>query len=213
MNLPAGKERLLKLFFQDPWTELHQREMARRAKVPVQNAHKYLGEFVEDGLLLRREVSNMTFFKPHWDSLYLLKFFEIFEVSRREEFFNRNKSIARLLTKATEILVQESQRNVQLVMLFGSVARETWSSNSDVDLLVLGATSGSSGPIADSFTKAKAAVQSVLELAPAYNSIGAAIIGFRERRSFYRETWGDRIVLYNESLFWQIVRKGIQPHG
>ena len=204
---------MLKGFFKDPWAEFHQRERARRAKVPAPNAHKHLKEFAEDGLLIRREVSKMSFFRPNWESAYLLKIFEIFEISKREEFFSRNKSIARLLAKATDVLVRESQEDVQLVMLFGSVARENWTSRSDIDLLVLGAGSGAGDPITKGFTKAKAAAQSVLELAPVYNQIEAAVIGFRERKAFYQETWGDRVVLYNEFLFWQIVKKGFLNHG
>ena len=125
MFLPAGKERLLKGFFKDPWGELHQRELARRAKVPAPNAHHYLGEFAEEGLLVCREVSKMSFFRPNWESARLLKIFEIFEVAKREEFFSHNKPIARLLMKATDTLVEESLGQIQLVMLFGSVARET----------------------------------------------------------------------------------------
>ena len=210
MYLPAGKERLLKVFFQDPWAELHQRELSRQAKVPIQNTHKYLNEFVEDGLLLRREVSNMTFFQPHWESAHLLKIFELFEVSQREGFLARNKSIARLLAQATEILVKKSKSHVQLVMLFGSVARGTWTPKSDIDLLVLASSPGST--INNALAEAKTAAQSVLELSPVFTTIEAATAGFRERRAFHQEVWGNRVVLYNEFLFWQIVKRGM-PHG
>ena len=211
MYLTQGKERLLKVFFRDPWTELHQRELGRQAKVPIQNTHKYLNEFVEDGLLVRREVSNMTFFQPHWESDSLLKIFEFFEVSQRKEFFKRNKSIARLLTQATETLIKESESHVQMVMLFGSVAREAWTSKSDIDLLVL--ASSPRGPINNAFAAAKTAVQSVLELSLIFTRVEDAVIGFRERRAFHQEVWGDRVVLYNEFLFWQIVKRGMTSHG
>ena len=211
MYLPAGKERLLKVFFQDPWAELHQRELARRAKVPVQNTHKYLGECVGNRMLLRREVSNMTFFRPNWESDYLLKIFELFEVSQREGFLARNKSIARILTKATDTFVRESATHVQLVMLFGSVARGTWTPKSDIDLLVLASMPG---PHIDrAFHKARTEAQSVLELSPVFITIDAAAVGFQKRRAFHQEVWGDRVVLYNEFLFWQIVKRGMTPHG
>ena len=211
MYLAPGKERLLKIFFRDPWVELHQRELARKAKVPVNNAHKYLGAFVADGLLLRREVANMALLRLNWESDYLLKLLELFEVSQRADFLARNKSIARLLTKATDTLVRESESHVQLVMLFGSVARETWTSKSDIDLLVLASSSGN--VITKAFTAAKTVAESVLELSPVFTTIDAAMIGFRERKAFHQEIWGDRIVLYNEFLFWQIVKRGMTPHG
>ena len=211
MYLSPGKERLLKIFFRDPWAELHQRELARKAKVPVNNAHKYLGAFVKDGLLLRREVANMALLRLNWESDYLLKLFELFELSHRQDFLARNKSVARLLTKAADILVGESASHVQLVMLFGSVARSTWTPKSDIDLLVLASNPGD--PITKAFHKAKTATQSVLELSPVFTSIEAAVIGFRERKAFHQEVWGDRVVLYNEFLFWQIVRRGFMPQG
>jgi len=211
MYLSPGKERLLKIFFRDPWAELHQRELARKAKVPVNNAHAYLGQFVEDGLLLRREVANMALLRLNWESDYLLKLLELFEVFQRVDFLARNKSIARLLTKATDTLVRESESHVQLVMLFGSVARGTWTPKSDIDLLVLASTPGD--PITKAFHKARTEAQSVLELSPVFTSVEAAVIGFRERKAFHQEVWGDRVVLYNEFLFWQIVKRGMTPHG
>src|SRR3989338_3342686 len=211
MYLSPGKERLLKIFFRDPWAELHQRELARKAKVPVNNAHKYLGEFVADGLLLRREVANMALLRLNWESDYLLKLLELFEVSQRADFLARNKSIARILTKATAALVEESHSHIQLVMLFGSVARETWTPRSDIDLLVLASSSGN--VITNAFSKAKIKAESVLELSPVFTQIDDAVIGFRERKAFHQEVWGDRVVLYNEFLFWQIVKRGMTPHG
>ena len=211
MYLSPGKERLLKIFFRNPWAELHQRELARKAKVPVNNAHKYLGAFVGDGLLLRREVANMALLRLNWESDYLLKLFELFELSHRRNFLARNKSIARILTKATATLVGASHSHVQLVMLFGSVARETWTPRSDIDLLILASSSGN--VITNAFLKAKVEAESVLELSPVFTHIDDAVIGFRERRAFHEEVWGDRVVLYNEFLFWQIVRRGFLPHG
>ena len=211
MYLSPGKERLLKIFFRDPWAELHQRELARKAKVPVNNAHKYLGAFVEDGLLLRREVANMVLLRLNWESDYLLKLFELFELSHRQDFLARNKSIARILMKATATLVGASRSHVQLVMLFGSVARETWTPRSDIDLLILASSSGN--VITNAFSQAKVEAESVLELSPVFTHIDDAIIGFRERRAFHEEIWGDRVVLYNEFLFWRIVRRGFMPQG
>ena len=211
MYLSPGKERLLNIFFLDPWAELHQRELARKAKVPVNNAHQYLSAFVGDGLLIRREVANIALLRLNWESDYLLKLFEMFEVSHRQDFLARHKSIARLLMKATDTLVRESESHVQLVMLFGSVARGTWTPKSDVDLLVLASNPGD--PITKAFHTARTEAQSVLELSPVFTQIDDAVIGFRERKAFHQEVWGDRVVLYNEFLFWQIVKRGMTPHG
>ena len=32
--------------------------------------------------------------------------------------------------------------------------------------------------------------------------------GFKRKTEFYDELWKDRVVLYNEFLFWQLIREG-----
>ena len=62
MSLSTTKERILKLFFDNPGLLIHQREISRRANVFPHNVNKYLKEFVQDGLLIRSEISQLTLF-------------------------------------------------------------------------------------------------------------------------------------------------------
>ncbi len=210
MDLPAGKQRLLKPFFTDPWAELHQRELARRGQVAIDSAHRYLGECVEARWLLRRDVSNMTFFRPNWESEELLKIFEWFELVRRREFLSRHPSLAQLFVLVTDLLVRQSEGQVQLVMLHGAVNRKTWEPKDEAQLLLL--ASAHSKPINQAIARAKTVARSALRLSTELATIEVATTGMRERRAFHQETWGDRVVLYNEFLFWQLVRRGLAPH-
>ena len=208
MHLPPSKERLLRSFFQDPWAELHQRELARRAQLSVQNAHLYLGQGVEAGWLLRREVSNMTFFRPNWESEELLKIFEWFELIQRREFLERHPSVTRLFVLVTDMLVRQSEGQIQLVMLHGAVNRKTWDLKAEAELLLLAPSH--SDLINRAIARAKTVARSTLRLSTELATIEVATIGFRQRRAFHQETWGDRVVLYNEFLFWQVVRRAFR---
>ena len=97
MLIPLQRKKILEIFMSDPAREIHLREISRLSKVSLNNVNDTMRQFVKDGLFKRREISNMSLFKPNLDSEDLLKLFEYLELKRKKEFYNKNKSIARLL--------------------------------------------------------------------------------------------------------------------
>jgi len=83
MSLPLSKWDLLHVFFRRPWEELHLRALARQAHVALPTAHKHLAACVQEELLLRRRVAQLTLFRPQWASDELLHCFEGFEINQR----------------------------------------------------------------------------------------------------------------------------------
>lgn len=211
MLLPKGKEKILNLFFNDPYGEIHQREISRIAKVPLDNVNKYLRSFVGQGILVRRVVSNMTLFKANLEKPELLKIFEFFEIERRTHFYNKNRRVSRLLREYADNLISLSKGEIQMVVLFGSVARGEWTMKSDVDILTLSLTRG--GKISQVLDKAKIDVTPLLEIAAINTTRDKFIEGFRKKLDFYGNLWQDRIILYNEFMFWQLVKEGARLSG
>ena len=205
MLIPAQREKMLKIFMSDPGKEAHLREISRLSKVSLNNVNNTLRQFAKNGLFKRRDVSNMSFFKPNLENEDLLKLFECLELKRKKEFYNKNKNIARLLEKYTDNIIALSKRQVQLVVLFGSVARGKWDKNSDIDILAV--SSNKDGNIINTLNEAKIDVSPLLEIRPIATTIEKFSQGIRKRNEFYDELWNDRIVLYNESLFWQLARE------
>jgi len=211
MYLSPGKERILQLYFQDPRLEIHLLEISRRTKLVPDNVQKFTRAFVEAHLLIRRKVGSMTFFTAQLDNPELMKIFEGFELKRREAFFQKHKAIARLLGELTERLLEVSQREIQLVALFGSVARGAWKRGSDIDLLTV--TPRDTKATARWFDAVRRHVEPLLDLAPVNTTIAQFTEGLRKRSAFYDELWRDRVVLYNEFLFWQLALEALKGHG
>jgi Nucleotidyltransferase domain. len=86
------------------------------------------------------------------------------------------------------------------------VARGEWIKGSDIDILAV--SSNKDNDVINILNKAKIDVSPLLEIRPISTTIEKFAKGIREKTEFYHELWGDRIVLYNESLFWQLVREG-----
>lgn len=206
MLIPVRRRKILEVFLKDPFKEIHLREIARLSKVSLNNVDNSLRLFVKDDMFKRREVSNMVFFKPNLENETLLKIFEYLELERKKEFYDKNKKIARLLQKYTQDIVELSNKKIQLVILFGSVARGEWAKDSDIDILTV--ISGKDTDAIAALNKAKIDVSSLLEIKPISTTTGKFVEGFRKRTEFYGELWKDRVVLYNEFLFWQLIKEG-----
>lgn len=207
MLITKTREKLLNVFFKDPEIEVHLREIARQAKVAPHNANKYLKEFITEGLLQRRNAGNMTFYKVNPQNDYLFNVFEMFEISRRTNFFNHNKKIARLLSEYSENLIRLSGREIQMVILFGSVSRGEWTKRSDIDVLTVTAFKTDRKNIIQVHEKAKDTAATLLNISAVNVSLNKFTEGIRNKLEFYEELWRDRIILYNEFLFWQLIKK------
>ena len=206
MLIPIRRKKMLEVFLKAPFKEIHLREIARLSKVSLTNADSSLKLFVKDNMFERRDVSNMAFFKPNLENESLLKIFEFLELEKKKEFYNKNKKITRLLQKYTQDIIGLSNKKIQLVILFGSVARGEWTKGSDIDILVV--VSEKDKDVTAALNKAKIEVSPLLEIRPISTTVDKFIEGFGKKTEFYEELWRDRIVLYNEFLFWQLIKEG-----
>ena len=206
MLIPMRRKKILEVFMKNPFKEIHLREIARLSKVSLTNVDNSLKLFVKDDMFKRRNVSNMTFLKPNLESEDILKIFEFLELEKRKGFYNKNKKIARLLQKYTQDIIDLSKKKIQLVILFGSVARSEWAKGSDIDILAV--VSEKDRDVSMVLNKAKIDVSPLLEIRPISTTVDKFVEGFSKKTEFYNELWKDRIVLYNEFLFWQLIKEG-----
>ena len=207
MFISQTREKILKLFFDNPELLIHQRGIARQANVAPHNANKYLKEFVKDGLLIRSEISNLTLFKINPKNDVLFKVFEFFEIKRKNRFFTQHKKITRLFSEYNENLKRLSSREIQMVILFGSVARGKWTKGSDIDVLTVTTGTVEKRKIIQIQEEAAQEIDHILEISPVHITIGKFIEGMQNKLAFFEELWRDRIVLYNEFLFWQLIKE------
>jgi predicted nucleotidyltransferase len=206
MFIPAGRKKILEVFLKDPFKEIHLRELSRLSKSSLANVDSSMRLFVKNDMFKRNEMSHSTFFKPNLENEETVKVFELLELDRRKAFYAKNKNIARLLKKYTDSIIELSNKRIQLVMLFGSVARGEWTKGSDIDILAV--VSDKENDIIDILNKAKTEVSPLLEIRPITTTTKKFIDGYKAKTEFYDNLWKDRVVLYNEFLFWQLIREG-----
>ena len=206
MLIPAGRKKILEVFLKDPFKEIHLRELSRLSKSSLANVDNSMRLFVKNDMFKRNEMSHSTFFKPNLENDDTIKIFELLELERRKTFYAKNKNIARLIKKYTDSIIELSNKRIQLVVLFGSVARSQWTKESDIDILAV--VPDKESDIIDILNKAKTDVSPLLEIRPISTTTKKFIDGYKAKTEFYDHLWTDRIVLYNEFLFWQLIKEG-----
>lgn len=205
MLIPAGRKKILEVFMKNPFQEVHLREIARLSRSSLSNVDNSMRLFVKNDMFKKHEMSHSTSFKPNLENDEIIKVFEFLELERRKEFYLKNKNIARLIKKYTETIVELSNKRIQLVILFGSVARGEWTKKSDIDMLAV--VADKENDIIDILNKAKIDASPLLEIRPVSTTVKKFAEGFKMKAEFYDNLWKDRIILYNEFLFWQLVKE------
>jgi predicted nucleotidyltransferase len=92
------------------------------------------------------------------------------------------------------------------MVLFGSVARGEWNNKSDIDILSV--VPEKEDEITSLMNKAAADIGPLLHISPITTTVEKFREGFKGGKEFYENLWKDRIVLYNEFLFWQLIKEG-----
>ena len=117
--------KVLTFFLENPRSETHLREIARRLKMSPSTVLRNINLLEKEGLIARREERNATFFKPVMSNEFkALKV--VYTLSRLEE-----AGIVQLISKKS--------RGLSSILLYGSAAKGEDDSKSDYDFLVIAA--------------------------------------------------------------------------
>ncbi|MCF7860355.1 nucleotidyltransferase domain-containing protein [Patescibacteria group bacterium] len=122
--LKNGGGEILKLFFKDQDKEYYFREIAKKINRKPSYCQKYLDNLVEENILLDTRRGNMRFFR----------------LNKKYPLYEEIKSIVSktigLENELKELI--DKLDNVECAFVFGSIAKKTENSNSDVDLMLIG---------------------------------------------------------------------------
>ena len=162
---------------------------------------------MQRGLLLKSESPQFLLYRLNPKNAYLFKIFELFELMKKEDFYTDNTMLARRLLKYTQILRRLSDEDIRAIILFGPAARGEWTEGSEVDILTVTSTKVAPKKMSQIHEEAAHGVRHMLNISSVSIAMDEVIQGFRKKRDFFPDLWRDRIVLYNEFLFWEMIRE------
>ena len=127
--LKSGYGKIMHLFYKDKAVRLHLREIARRTKLHEPSVTRFLNNLKKEQILQSEKDGNLKKYSIKQSKrAYLI--FEVFDIERFEKLPSiRKNAIKTYLDKLPEQPV--------FAVLFGSTAKETYTENSDIDILII----------------------------------------------------------------------------
>lgn len=205
LRLTNAREKVLKVFLENPKEEVHLREVVRRTDLSPYTVHTYLKEFLNNDLLAVKERGRMKFFRINLENKQILKIFEMFEVDKTIAFKKKYATIARIMNEFTKRLFDNLGENLSIIILFGSAARGEMKKSSDIDVLIVVKDKVKAEKVIKKISKEVYSYGN--EIIPVLMSIGEFRNGMRAQRDFFKTLWEDRLILFGESIFWDEVLK------
>jgi len=192
----------------DRW--VYTRELAQLAKVSTSTASIECRKLAKKGMLLSKSEGREKSYKINLSNEPARKLYELFEVERREEFYNKYRRLAWSLQDLAK-RVFEHLPQIQTVVLFGSAARGQLTKTSDVDLLVVVPTSEQ-----EAFNALMRSVDSLaavvrgrygFPLSPVTMTVQDFEVAFREKKRIAQDVLNEGIVLFGEERYYQLLAK------
>jgi len=122
---PGYRREVLGLLLLHPEIRYHVREIARLTNTTAGSLHRELSKLATAQVLIREESGNQVYYRANTDFL-------IFE--ELASILRKTSGIADVLAKALSSVSEK----IEVAFIFGSVARGTETSGSDIDVLIIG---------------------------------------------------------------------------
>jgi predicted nucleotidyltransferase len=122
--LDNGKGELLNFFFKNPDGAYYFREIAKNLNKEPAHYQRHLDKLVDDGILEDERKGNLRFFK----------------LNKNHPLYEELKSIVSKtlgIEHGLKHMISEIE-NIDAALIFGSIAKNNESANSDIDLMIIG---------------------------------------------------------------------------
>lgn len=127
--LKPGIKKILNVFYKSKNKRIHIRELSRVTNMYGQSIMRYLKELEKEKILSSEKQGNLKQYKLNNNKLVYLTL-AFFDTERFEKLPNiRKNAIANYIKKLPEVPA--------FIIIFGSTAKETYTKDSDIDLLVI----------------------------------------------------------------------------
>ena len=125
MIFNTTSNKIIQYFFDNPYKEIHLRELSRKTNTSTFATKKIIDELVEQKMLVEKKQGNQRLIKPNIDN----------------EFFKQLKiafSVKKIQDSKIIQYIEEKIPAITSITLYGSTAQGKDDNKSDIDLLVIG---------------------------------------------------------------------------
>ncbi len=124
-----GKEKILKLFYENQRANFHLREIARRTQLNENSVYRFLQQLESEKVLVPVKEANLKKYSLQ-KSLSAYATLSVLDIQRFT-------SLPEIRKKAIHLFLDSLPEKPIITLLFGSTAKNTYTKESDIDLLLI----------------------------------------------------------------------------
>jgi predicted nucleotidyltransferase len=166
--------KILTYFFENPYKELHLREIARKTKISPSTLSRTLTMLSKDKLLQMRKEKHATFFKANISNLF--------------KTLKSSYTLSILEDKKIVEYIQENSSGLSSILIYGSAARGEDDRDSDYDFVVIAGSCNAESEILSALLKRECSVKKF--------NLAQWKDASKKNRAFYLEVISSSIALH-----------------
>lgn len=124
-----GLREIVKLFYENRYSKFHLREISRITKMNENSVFRFLKELEEIKILTSEKTGNLK----RYSVLKNEKVYSLFLLMDMEKYLK----IEKIRKKAIDYFAQHLKKKPEIILLFGSSAKENYTKDSDIDLILI----------------------------------------------------------------------------
>jgi predicted nucleotidyltransferase len=127
--LKSGFEKIISIFYKNKSAILHLRKIGRQTKLNENSVTRFLKQLEEQQILISKKEGNLKKYSIQKNKRTFL-IFSLFDIKKFDKLPNIRKN-------AINYFFQKLKEKPIIIVLFGSTAKEDFTKNSDIDLLLI----------------------------------------------------------------------------
>jgi len=117
--------KIMQYFFNNPYEQIHLRELSRKAKISIYSTKKIADNLVNQKILIEKRQGNQRYLKPNMENIFFKQLKIAFSIEKIQE------------SNILEFLEGKIPA-ISSITLYGSTAQGKDDEKSDIDLLIIG---------------------------------------------------------------------------
>jgi len=203
-------KQLLRLFYQEPNASFSILNISRQLKISYSYVYREVNSLAERKILRKKKLGPAIFCSLNHENTSLLNYFAEIAYGDVQAFFKNQQKLSRPVQELIDRLPERTNFNLLSIVLFGSYAKESAVTRSDLDLLFIVISKDPYREIIESENlslsrRYRITVNPVLvEPAEFIKMIQVKEINLAHEAVKYK------VILYGREKFWELVFKGIR---
>lgn len=204
------QDKIIKLFYDDVHAQFTINEIATKTNISYSYVYRQIEALRDKGIVIVNQRSNRKYCRPNYENTEVKTSLVRISNQMAETFLKKRAKIFLVVEKLLSVLPKKTDFNLLSVVLFGSLAKGTDLTKSDIDLFILVPSKKKYDEIIDMECAALSKGFDI-EVNPIVSEPANLLTMLKDREhNVAKEILKNKIILFGAEKFWELILEVIK---